>query len=133
MAVPITALYAGLTTLILFWLSFGAGSLRGKLRVSLGDGGNVELQEKIRRHGNAIEYVPMAIVLLGIAELNGAGATFLHVLGIMLVVARIAHPLGLKADNIEHPLRFVGAGLTALMMVIAAGYVIWQSITAMTG
>ena len=133
MPIPVTGLYAGVLALILIWLSFGAGAMRGKAKVSVGDGGNIELLEKIRRHGNAVEYVPMAVVLLGIAELNGAGATFLHVLGIMLVVARIAHPLGLKADNMGHPLRLVGAGLTTLMMLIAAGYVIWQSVGAMTG
>lgn len=133
MIVPITALYAGILTLILIWLAFGAGAMRGKASVSIGDGGDIALLEKIRRHGNAVEYVPMAIVLLGIAELNGAGSIFLHVLGIMLVVARVAHPLGLKADNMGHPLRLVGAGLTTLMMVIAAVYVIWQGVTAMTG
>ncbi len=133
MPLPITALYAGLTALILLWLSFGAGSMRGKTKVSIGDGGNVALLEKIRRHGNAIEYVPMAIVLLAIAELNGAGGVLLHSLGIMLVVARIAHPLGLKADNIGHPLRAVGAGLTALMMLIAAVYVIWQFVSSAIG
>ena len=89
--------------------------------------------EKIRRHGNAVEYVPMAVVLLGIAELNGAGSTLLNVLGVMIVVARIAHPLGLKADNMAHPLRIVGAGLTMLMMLIAAVYVIWQSVSLLTG
>jgi len=132
MVLPITALYGGLLTLVLLWLSFGAGAMRGKTGISIGDGGNVALLEKIRRHGNAVEYVPMAIILIGILEANGANSWFLHGLGLVLLLSRIAHPLGLKADNMGHPLRAVGSGGTALMMVVGAGYAIWQYVTAMT-
>ena len=75
----------------------------------------------------------MAIILLGVLEANGASMIFLHVLGVLLLVSRIAHPLGLKADNFSHPLRAIGAGGTILMMVVGAGYAIWQYISAMTG
>lgn len=132
MLLPVTALYGGILTFILLWLSFGAGAMRGKAKISIGDGGNVELLEKIRRHGNAIEYVPMAIILIGVLEANGANAILLHVLGVVLIISRIAHPLGLKADNMGHPLRAIGSGGTALVMVVAAGYAVWQYVAAMT-
>ena len=73
MPLPITALYAGVLALILTWLSSGAGLMRGKTKIPYGDGGDAQLLEKMRRHGNATEYVPIAVILLGILELNGAG------------------------------------------------------------
>ncbi len=132
MPLTITALYAGVLTIIVLGLSFRAGAMRGKKRISIGDGGDMQLLEAVRRHGNAIEYVPLALILLGVLELNGASNAWLHGLGGVLVIARITHAIGLKADNIAHPLRAVGAGGTALMMVVAAGYAIWQFVSAAT-
>ncbi|MDH3646125.1 MAG: MAPEG family protein [Gammaproteobacteria bacterium] len=130
MIIPITALYAGLLALVLTWLSFRAGSLRGKKKISVGDGGDIEMLEAMRGHANAAEYVPIALILLGTMELNGANSTFLHVLGVVLVITRIAHPLGLKADNMGDPLRAIGAGGTALVIVVAAVFSLWQVATA---
>ena len=47
-------------------------------------------------------------------------------------MARFAHAVGLKADNMAHIGRLIGAGGTTLMLVVAAGYVIWQAIGSMT-
>jgi uncharacterized membrane protein YecN with MAPEG domain len=58
-------------------------------------------------------------------ELNGAGAVLLNGLGIALVVARIAHPIGLHHDNMRHPARAVGAGLTTLVLLVGAVGNLW--------
>lgn len=126
MTLAITALYAGLCAFVLTWLSFKAGTLRGRKKISVGDGGDIEMLEAMRRHANAVEYIPIALILIGVLELNGANSTFLHVLGALLVVTRIAHGLGLKADKMDDPLRAIGAGGTALVIVVAAGYALWQ-------
>jgi uncharacterized membrane protein YecN with MAPEG domain len=120
MHAPITALYAGIQAILGFALSAGIGPMRGKLGVSIGDGGNPDLLLAIRRHGNWAETVPMALLLIGLLELNGAGSTFLHGLGVALLVARIAHPLGLKKDKVNEPLRIGGAVLTGLVTGVAA-------------
>jgi uncharacterized membrane protein YecN with MAPEG domain len=120
LAVPITGLYAGLQALIAFFLVFQVGQLRGKTQVSIGDGGNPQLHLAIRKHGNWAEHVPFALVLMGLLELNGGGATMLHALGVVLLIARIAHPLGLKVETISSPLRIVGAAGTGIV-TIAAG------------
>lgn len=125
---PITTLYASLCALILIWLTYKAGSMRGRKKISLGDNNDPEMLEAIRGHGNAVENIPIALILIGLMELHAANGIFLHVLGLLLVVSRIAHPLGLKADNIGHPLRAVGAGGTLLVIVIAAVYSLWQLI-----
>lgn len=126
-AFPITALYAGLLAFIMLGLAMGTGLARGKHKVSLGDGDNPELLVAIRRHGNAVEFVPMVLILLALLEANGASAAWLHGLGAALLIARIAHPLGLSAIRAVHPARIIGASGTFLVMALAAGYALWQS------
>jgi len=130
MPVPITALYAGILTVIAVVLGVRVGRQRLKNEISLLHGDSPELLEEIRRHANFTEAVPMALILLALIELNGASATLLHGLGIALVVARIAHPIGLHHDNMRHPLRGVGSMGTMLVTVIAAGVGVWQFLGA---
>ena len=49
----------------------------------------------------------------------------LYVVGDLLVIARIAHFIGLKHDNMAHPGRLIGAGGTFLITVVTAGYGLW--------
>lgn len=129
MQLPITALYAGVLAIFALYLSFRAGSFRGKAGASVlfGDPPNMELVERVRVHQNFLEYVPIILILMGAIELNGGSATFLHSIGIVLIVARIAHAIGLKHDNMGHPGRLIGAGGTALITLITAGYAIWYA------
>ncbi len=129
MPVPITAIYAAIMTLIATVLGFQVGRMRGQTQVSILDGGNMQLAEKIRRHANFTENVPLALILLCVLELNGASAILLNALGMTLVVCRIAHPIGLHHDNMGHPLRAVGALGTVLMMLVAAGFAVWLVMT----
>ncbi len=135
MLLPITALYAGILMIFALALSFRAGGFRGKTGISVlfGEPANMELIERVRVHQNFLEYVPMAIILMGIIELNGGNATFLHVFGVVLIIARIAHAIGLKHDNMGHPGRAIGAGGTALISVIAALYALWMVVEPMLG
>ena len=123
--VPITAFYAGLLALIVIALGAVIGPIRLRTGISILHGDNMQLATAVRRHGNFTESVPFALILLGFLELNGTSPGILHGLGIALVLARIAHPLGLKHDNVRHPLRAIGAGGTALVTLIAAVMLIW--------
>ncbi|HSP51139.1 MAG TPA: MAPEG family protein [Pseudolabrys sp.] len=64
MSVSITALYGAILGLIVITLAINVTVHRVKLRVPLGDGGNAEMRRMIRLHGNAAEYIPLAIVLM---------------------------------------------------------------------
>ncbi len=123
--VSITAFYAGLLALIVTVLGGVIGPMRLRTGISILHGDDLELATRIRRHGNFIESVPFALILLGFLELNGGSPGLLHGLGIALVLSRIAHPVGLKHDNVRHPLRAIGAGGTALVTLIAALVLIW--------
>jgi len=91
----------------------------------------MELAEKVRRHQNFLEYVPMLLILFGAIEASGGSSMFLYVAGDLLIIARIAHAIGLKHDNMAHPGRLIGAGGTALLTLVTAGYGFWLGFAAL--
>jgi uncharacterized membrane protein YecN with MAPEG domain len=93
--VPITALYSGVLALLLLALTLRVVRLRWKFRVGLGDGGDRALARAIRVHANAAEHVPVALLLLLVAELDRASPALLHGCGAGLVLARVLHAQGL--------------------------------------
>lgn len=117
MTLQVTALYALPLALIYLVLWFNIARTRSALKVSIGDGGNTVLHERIRRHGNFVDWVPMVMILMILAESLGADAIYLHVSGALLVLGRLVHPFGLKADNAAHILRYVGNSTNILAMV----------------
>jgi uncharacterized membrane protein YecN with MAPEG domain len=128
----ITGLYASILTLLMMVLGARVSILRAKVGVSLLDGGKPELLERIRRHANLTENLPMAIVLMGIAEAQGAGVIYMHAMGLILLAARLVHPFGIKHDDNKQPLRAVGATGTAITMLLAIGYILWGAYAAAT-
>lgn len=120
MAFQTTSLYAVPLALLFLVLWFRVTAMRANLKVSIGDAGNVELHERIRQHGNFIEWVPLILMLMVIAEGNGADPLWLHSSGAMLLAGRLVHPFGLKASNASHPLRIAGntASLLAALVVM---------------
>jgi hypothetical protein len=120
----ITALYAGLLGLISIGVAFPAGSLRGKLNISIGDGANRDLLLAMRRQANFIEWAPLALILIALLELNGARAWGIHALGAALVTARIFHAFGIRADTMKSPGRFIGAMVSVLVTAISSVWLI---------
>ena len=119
--VPVTALYAGLLAVLLVALALRVVRLRWKFRVGLGDGGEKAMTRAIRIHGNATEHVPIALLLLLVAELNHAGPTLLHACGSVLVIARILHAMGLGRSagaSWQHSAGTVGT--VGVIVVLAA-------------
>lgn len=135
MSIPITLMYASVFALFALVLSFRAGTYRGKAGISVlfGSPPNMDLAERVRAHQNFLEYVPMILIVMGAIEANGGSAMFLYVIGDLLFIARIAHAIGLKHDNIAHIGRLIGAGGTALITLVAAGYGLWIATGALLG
>lgn len=125
----VTAIYAGLLGLMSIVVAFPAGKLRGETGISIGDGGNQELLLAMRRQANFIEVVPLALILLAIMEMNGVTVWAIHGLGAALIIARVSHALGLKADTIQGFGRAFGAGMSALVILVAS---IWSLVTFFT-
>jgi uncharacterized membrane protein YecN with MAPEG domain len=118
MIAPVTGLYAGLLVLLLVVLAVRVTLLRSKLRIGSGHGNDPQLARAIRVHGNALEWIlPMLVVLL-VAELDGANRTFLHVCGVSFIAARIVHAVALSRTTKESRGRFWG--MAGTWLVIAA-------------
>ncbi len=120
MNAPITGLYASLLALLLLALGFRVVRLRWRTKTGIGDGGDRGLARAIRVHGNAIEYVPIALVLLLVAELGGANPALLHGCGIGLVAARILHATGLSRTSGASPERIAGTVATFTVITVLA-------------
>lgn len=100
MVLPVhTMQYAAILALIFVALSLWVSMGRAKLRVHHGDGGHAALNRRIRAHANFAEYVPFALLLIGLGEMAGLGGTTVQVLLAVLVVARLAHPFGMTAPE----------------------------------
>lgn len=130
MALPITLLFAALFALFSLALSFRAGFYRGASGISIlyGDPVDKELAVRVRRHQNFLEYVPMMLVLMAVIEANGGAGGFLYAAGTLLLVARIAHAVGLRHDNMAHVGRLIGAAGTALVTLASALYALWLAV-----
>jgi uncharacterized membrane protein YecN with MAPEG domain len=120
MHAPITAFYAGLLGVLMLVLAFRVVAVRRATAIGLGDGGNALLFSRIRIHGNAAEYVPLALLLMLMLEINGTSAGWLHVLGLSLLIGRVAHAQGLSTSTGVSPGRLVGNVLTWSVILIAA-------------
>ncbi|MFT6732461.1 MAG: putative membrane protein YecN with MAPEG domain [Polaribacter sp.] len=83
----ITALYAGFLGLIFIALSFKIVGIRKSESIGIGDGGNEKLQLACRVQANFAEYVPIALILLAIFELNSWASLHVHIIGVSLVIA----------------------------------------------
>jgi uncharacterized membrane protein YecN with MAPEG domain len=120
LAVPITAGYAAVLAILIAVLMLAVIRLRRKLKVGLGDGGIKELQCAIRAHGNAIETIPMFLILLALLEANGSKPMFLHACGAIFVFARVLHAYALSGHGGRSPGRFSGTVVTISMFFTLA-------------
>ena len=111
----VTALYAGLNGLILLWLTWAVISRRRSGRIILGDGGDVDFNKLIRGHANAAETIPVALLLLGLAELIGAPAIAIHIAGAALTIGRFLHGLHFTGAAASIKFRMYGMLLTLLV------------------
>lgn len=116
----ITGLYVAISLVLIVVLTFRVVLRRWKLRVGLGDGGDGELCQRIRAHGNAVEYLPMGLLALLVLEIQGATPFALHACGGTFVFARVVHAIGLSRKSGVSVGREIGMPLTWLAFLAMA-------------
>ena len=79
----------------------------------------------MRVHGNFVETVPMALILLALMELGGAPLALVYALGMAMVVARMAHAHALMTPPGYGLWRIVGMMLTFTLYAVGAGVCFW--------
>ena len=115
----VTAFYAALLALIYVGLSGWVIAGRVGKSTLFGDGGDDSMLRRVRSHANFIEYVPIALVVLARYEADGGSETLVRVLLVLLVVARIMHPIGMfAAENTPRQFAFRGGGIIATLVII---------------
>jgi hypothetical protein len=115
----ITAIYAGLAALLFTWLSLRISLIRMRTRVSYGDGKDRVLGRAIRMQGNSAEYLPLGLILVGLAEALQAPAGVVHLLGLMLLGGRVSYLIGYGREKQILLLR--QAGMLATYLQLALG------------
>ena len=120
----ITPFYAALFGLLFVALSVRTLRLRGRLRIAVGDAGNVQMLRAMRVHANFAEYVPIGLLLIALAEMQHAPAAFLHLACASLLIGRVAHAVGV--GRIDEDLRFRVFGMAATLgvIVLASAYLL---------
>ncbi|MDF2982367.1 MAG: hypothetical protein K0Q69_2139 [Devosia sp.] len=126
MSFPVTSLYAAVFTLLVIVLANIISARRGKAGISILHGDDMTLALWIRRHGNLVENLPLALILMGLCEASGLPSLWLNVMGIVLIIARLSHLIGLSVDKPAAPLRIIGGAGTQLVLIAAAGWLVWS-------
>lgn len=114
----ISLFYAGWSLLLVLWLSVQVIRLRRLHQVAIGDGGHNDLQLAIRAHANALEYLPLALLMMFMLEQQHLSPWLIHGLGISLLMGRVVHAIAIPRRNLR--LRVVGMAMTFLMLMAGA-------------
>ena len=122
-APQITLIIAAALGLLNVWLGVRVVRDRFSNKVSLGDGDMPLIRARMRAHANFNEYVPIALILMALVEMNVGGSRWLWGIGALLVVARVLHPFGLERPA-PNPYRMLGAVLTFASLLLLVGWAI---------
>lgn len=119
-SVTVTAFYASLAAFLLVLLSIRVIRARRSERVAIGDGENRKLRRAMRVQANFTEYTPLALLLIGCAELQGAPSWNIHLLGAILIAARAVHAFGVGREPENLRFRVVGMAATFFVLISSA-------------
>jgi hypothetical protein len=121
-----TLFFASLFGILHVVFTLRVGAYRLKNKINLGDGDDKELRNRIRAHGNFIENVPIALLLLLLNDLHGTSTVVLISLGTVLLISRLTHYLTIasrRLPRVLRPLSMIGTLgsilVSALWLVVA--------------
>lgn len=127
MLLPVTGVFAAVLGVLMLVLSAYVVKFRLKFKKGMGVTDDADFQAAVRAHGNLVEYAPIVLIMLGIAELNGVGSGFIYWTGMAFVVGRLLHAWGMiNGHGEEHIGRGIGMVLTWLAMLAAAILLLWN-------
>lgn len=129
MAYQITAFYGALLAILMLLLAYRVSLARRSSQVGLGDGAQAALTQAIRVHGNFIEYVPLALLLLLLTEQTAMSRLVIHILGAALLVGRLIHAWGLAHAEGYSFGRFWGTLLTWLVILLCSLILLYMTVT----
>lgn len=120
MQLRVTLFYASLLGIFYIYLTLLILQQRNKQKIGLGDGGDKKFNQLIRAHANFAEYVPLALILLLMAELNRLQIWGIHFSAICLLFGRLLHAYGLRLHDGASWQRVAGTILSLTSILSAA-------------
>ena len=117
----ITGLYLGIFAIVQVGMIVWIARSRIRERIVLGTGNSDVLEAKTRVYGNFTEVVPPAILLMLISELGGAPLWIVHWMGVLMILSRISHAIGLIKPPGYGPYRMAGMLFAMAVLLIGAG------------
>ncbi len=125
-----TALYASILAGLICKLSLNVIKARRSNKVLYADGDCHELIIARTAQSNAVDYIPMAILLLLLLELNGGHVLLVNAIGIIFVIGRFIHAKGIVSENLKG--RVLGMQITInlfiALIVSNIGYLVYSKI-----
>jgi hypothetical protein len=116
-----TPIYGGLLAILVVFLAYRVTTFRQKEKMGSSYGDMSEgLQLAIRAHANALENIPLALLLMLMLETNHLTPWLLNTLAVSFVIARIMHAWGLSKSSGVTFGRFWGTAITFLVMLAMA-------------
>jgi hypothetical protein len=121
----LVALFAALGTI---FLALRVIRLRFRLGEGLGEGQRADdrLLRAVRAHGNFVENVPLALILLALTELQVGTLASVWVAGGALVLGRLLHASALARTAGPHLARTAGMILTWTCFLILSAVLGWN-------
>lgn len=129
----ITSLYAALGALLVIILASRVMLRRNSRGIGIGDGDDSDLRKRIRAHANAVEYLPLGLILLGLLEWNQFAPTCVHAFGATLLGGRVLHAIGMSRSSGRTFERVLGMVLTLLALLGMAMLLLWEHLAASAG
>jgi len=128
MFLPITLTFAAAAALLNLWLAMRVGRLRMSEKVLHGDGGSERLLKRMRAQSNYVEYTPFVLILTGLVEMAWDSPTWLWILSLLYIIARVAHAFGMDA-NVPAKSRMFGIIVTFLAILTLSGAALYTVYT----
>ena len=125
-APQVTLIFAAALGLLNLWLGVRLTRLRYAKKVSIGHGDVPVVETRMRAHANFNEYVPIALILMMLVEMQISASRGLWLVGTLLVVGRVLHPFGMERAA-PNPYRMVAMMLTWAALV---ALVVWAILLA---
>ena len=120
MNLTITPVFAAVFAVFFVLLSINVIRARRQHKVGIGTGRNKSVERAMRVHANFAEYVPFALLLITLLELNKASNLLLIGLSSLLLVGRLVHAFGVSMENERFTYRVSGMVMTFTVILIAA-------------
>lgn len=120
----ITSFYAALLAILSVVWSGLVIAHRVKFKISLGWAQNPVMEKMVRIHGNFHEFIPLALVIMLLCELQNLATSILHLMGMALFLGRLAHAIGIYFYRGSNIFRFIGMCSTFLVLLGGAGFLL---------